>query len=74
MDDHVSRTLFWGEVKINPPSPPKRKVRKWQWLVAPECASPPYVTHTMYTKEGARSVYGNQAIRPIEETMIEVEE
>ena len=67
------RVLFWDEVKIDPPPPPKQKVRKYQWLVTPEyCRS--YATAAMYTEEEVRSVYGDQVIRPIEETMIEVEE
>lgn len=27
------RSLFWDEIKIIPPAPPKPKVKKWRWAV-----------------------------------------
>jgi len=27
------RCLFWSEPKFDPPPPPKRKVKKWQWAL-----------------------------------------
>ena len=65
------RSLFWDEVKIDPPPPPKRKVKKWLWLVIFDTA---FVTSEKYTEAEARRIYGACIIRPIEETMIEVEE
>lgn len=27
-----NRTLFWDEIKFDIPPPPKKKVKKWQWV------------------------------------------
>lgn len=29
----VNRSLFWNEVTITPPAPPKKKVKVWDWFV-----------------------------------------
>ena len=66
--------LFWDEVKIDPPPPPKRKVKKYQWLISNAAYNAPAVIMESMTEERARMIYGGRVIRPIEETMIEVEE
>ena len=67
------RSLFWDEVKIDPPPPPKKKVKKYQWLVRSLNTGAVFVPQKIYTEEGARREW-IEVIRPIEETMIEVEE
>lgn len=64
------RVLFWDEVKIDPPPPPKQKVVRYQWLMQDSSGSY-WMTNGLYTEEEVRTKdwgVGVLIIRPIEET------
>jgi len=74
---HTKRALFWDEIAITPPAPPKKKVKKYKVLVQTDrggfCVSVDYYK-TMEDYDLQFSMAGLKAIYLIPESMKEVEE
>lgn len=73
-DTDQLRTLFWNEIDITPPAPPKQKVKKWRWVVENR-GGQMKVTDYHYKDEQDVDLYHVLIpIQKIDSTMIEVEE
>ena len=75
--DYRSQDLFWNEVSITPPEPPKKKVKKWQWLYRSEGESVSITPKPYRTFEEAsldNPSLRTRLIGPCKESEVEIEE
>ena len=70
------RLLFWNEVTIDPPAPPKQKVKKWRWVCRYQATQQLTVTAQHYANaaELEREYPCYSAVQAIVSTEITVEE
>jgi hypothetical protein len=72
-------SLFWDEVKIEAPPKPKKKIKKWKWVVriANAVGCDTYHITLKYTnsaKEAKECYLNGEVVQRIDDSMIEVEE
>ena len=71
-----SRTLFWNEIDMTPPAPPKKLVKKWRWVFETWDGVDYRITDDHYkdSDDFKRQGFTNKLVQKIDSTMIEVEE
>lgn len=66
-----SRLLYWDEVVITPPPKPKKKVKKWRWVMRYFDVDDLYVTGKHYSEEEVERLFSSIAVQKVYSTEIE---